>query len=87
MEKANIGNLSLLAMAEGAGKAKAFDVTKVIDAFVRHRLSRRDMAESYAQVFDQVFSLLLNRKEPKPEPLAYNAPVFGVQAPPFLQLR
>jgi biopolymer transport protein ExbB len=33
MEKANIGNLSLLAMAEGASKAKGFDVTKVIDAF------------------------------------------------------
>lgn len=59
----------------------------VIDGFIAHGLSRDAMADAYAELFSDLFAELADRKEPRPEPLAYNAPVFGIEAPPFLQMR
>ena len=59
----------------------------VIDSFIEHRLGKSDMVDAYADLFDEVFAELQDRPLPRAMPLAYNAPVYGVAAPPFLYRR
>jgi glycosyltransferase involved in cell wall biosynthesis len=59
----------------------------VVDSFIRHRLSQSDMADSYQALFEGVFAQLRDRKKPRVRPLAYNAPLYGIAAPPFLTQR
>lgn len=56
----------------------------VLDSFVRHRLSQADMVEDYERLFNQMFVDLADRKKPRAKPLAHNAPIYGIAAPPFL---
>jgi glycosyltransferase involved in cell wall biosynthesis len=59
----------------------------VIDSFIEHRLSTGAMVEAYANLCAGLFDELDARPLPRAAPLAYNAPVFGISAPPFLQMR